>query len=38
MDVPIMRTTKPRAIPAILPLIDWLNMLWVLAGPSSTFS
>src|SRR4029077_14731862 len=32
MDVPIMRTTKPRAIPTILRLIDWLNMLWVLAA------
>ena len=26
MDVAIMRTTKPRAIPTILRLIDWLNM------------
>src|ERR1700733_14303070 len=27
MDVAIMRTTKPRAIPTILRLIDWLNMV-----------
>jgi hypothetical protein len=27
-----MRTTKPRAIPTILRLIDWLNMA---LGPSS---
>src|ERR1700722_6212918 len=27
MDVPIMRTTKPRALPTILRLIDWLNMV-----------
>src|SRR5690348_16259584 len=26
MDVAIMRTTKPRAMPTILRLIDWLNM------------
>ena len=27
MDVAIMRTTKPSAIPTILRLIDWLNMV-----------
>src|SRR6185437_2629445 len=33
MDVAIMRTTKPRAMPTILRLIDWLNMgFWVLAA------
>jgi hypothetical protein len=32
MDVAIIRTTKPRAIPTILRLIDWLNMV---LGPGS---
>src|ERR1700733_3044267 len=39
MDGAIMRTTKPRAIPTILRLIDWLNMVlgsWQLGKKSAS--